>query len=246
VPFDPADGFDVSHGLEHPDVAGYVLGALDPDDARAFAGHLEACAECQAIVAEFAPVAKALDQAAPAAEPPAHLEAATVARVERALLTARETPAGRRAARWRRARASGRLVPAVSAAVGAAVATAGFLIAQLFQSGPAVAATFALNAQPGGAGSATAVARIVPGGYQIHLDVHGLPGLAPGQFFECVYVGSGGQLVSGGTFSASDGTVTMQSAANPRDFHVIQIRQEQPGTSVAAAPVILSGTASVP
>jgi hypothetical protein len=50
-------------------------------------------------------------------------------------------------------------------------------------------------------------------------------------------------LVSGGTFSTSNGTVNMQSAANPKEFRIIQIRREQPGIDVQRAPVILTGVA---
>jgi hypothetical protein len=50
-------------------------------------------------------------------------------------------------------------------------------------------------------------------------------------------------LVSAGTFLTSNGTVTMQSAANPSQFRIIQIRREQPGVDVQHAPVVLTGVA---
>ena len=49
--------------------------------------------------------------------------------------------------------------------------------------------------------------------------------------------------VSDMTTTAAINAVNMQSAANPENFRIIQIRREQPGVGVAAAPVILSGTA---
>jgi hypothetical protein len=111
-------------------------------------------------------------------------------------------------------------------------------------SAPALAATFTLRPPPGQVGSATAVARIVTGGFQIKIDLKHLAKLGPGQFYECVYVSqNGGELVSAGTFSTSNGTVTMQSAANPKEFRIIQIRREQPGVDVQRAPVILTGVA---
>jgi len=76
------------------------------------------------------------------------------------------------------------------------------------------------------------------------MDLKHLAKLGPGQFYECVYLGQGGgELVSAGTFSASNGPVTMQSAANPSEFRIIQIRREQPGVDVQDAPVILTGVA---
>lgn len=238
--------FDMDHALEHPDAAGWALGALDLEDARRFEDHLRSCEECQAVVAEFEVVAEALKHPAPAIEPPADLEAKSVAAVQYAVMAAsRPAPVARKASRWWHLHWNGRFLPVISALAGAAVAAVGFLGAQLFQSAPAGVASFALSAMPGQAGSATAVARVIDGGYQIQLDIKQLPKLEPGQFYECVYVGPGGELVSGGTFSTSDGTVNMQSAANPENFRIIQIRREQPGVGVAAAPVILSGTAKL-
>jgi hypothetical protein len=134
--------------------------------------------------------------------------------------------------------------PLLSALAAAAVTAAAFLGASLFESAPALAATFTLRPQPGQVGSATAVARSVTGGFQIKIDLKHLAKLGPGQFYECVYLGQrGGELVSGGTFLTSNGTVTMQSAANPSEFRIIQIRREQPGVDVQHAPVVLTGVA---
>jgi hypothetical protein len=81
--------YDVQHALDHAEVAGWVLGALDPDDARDFEAHLLGCDQCQAAVAEFAPVAQGISRAAPAIEPPADLAAKTLAAVQHAILAGR-------------------------------------------------------------------------------------------------------------------------------------------------------------
>jgi anti-sigma-K factor RskA len=47
------------------DAAPYVLGALEPHEARAFVRHLERCAVCRDEVASLAPVLDALPAAAP-------------------------------------------------------------------------------------------------------------------------------------------------------------------------------------
>ena len=77
--------YDAQHALDHPEVAGWALGALDPDDMPAFEEHLRSCEQCQAQVAEFTAVAKSLALAAPAAEPPAGLELKVVAAVQYAV-----------------------------------------------------------------------------------------------------------------------------------------------------------------
>ena len=81
---------EVIPGLEHADVAGWIMGALDPAEHRHFRVHLESCTECQRTVAEFAPAAQKLAAALPAgdlladANPPADLQERTLARVQQA------------------------------------------------------------------------------------------------------------------------------------------------------------------
>jgi anti-sigma-K factor RskA len=48
------------------DAAPYLLGALEPDEARAFVRHLDQCAVCRDEVASLAPVLDALPASAPA------------------------------------------------------------------------------------------------------------------------------------------------------------------------------------
>jgi len=79
--------YDAQHALEHPEVAGWALGALDPDDAAALEEHLKSCEQCQAEATEFAPVARSLVLAAPAAEPPPDLELKMLAAVQYAVMT---------------------------------------------------------------------------------------------------------------------------------------------------------------
>lgn len=253
--------YDAQHALEHPEVAGWALGSLDPDDVAVFEQHVLTCEQCRGEVAEFTPVAESLALAVPAVEPPADLKFKVVAAVQYAAMaesaatsSVPETPATTtqasakpgtttRAHRWWHFRWTN---PLLSALAAAAVTAAAFLGASLFESAPALAATFTLRPQPGQVGSATAVARSVTGGFQIKIDLKHLAKLGPGQFYECVYVGrGGGELVSGGTFLTSNGTVTMQSAANPSEFRIIQIRREQPGVDVQHAPVILTGIADI-
>jgi hypothetical protein len=79
---------DENPGL-HPDAAGWALGALDPDDAAVFEAHLQDCTGCQATVAEFQEMARALKSAAPAVEPPPDLTSRTLAAVQLAVTEAK-------------------------------------------------------------------------------------------------------------------------------------------------------------
>jgi Putative zinc-finger len=80
-----------------PDVAGWVLGALDPGDAERFAQHLSSCRACQLTVAELEPAGQVLLATSPVGPPP-RLAAATLARVRRAAAQARRSP--RSAGEW--------------------------------------------------------------------------------------------------------------------------------------------------
>jgi hypothetical protein len=83
--------YDTHPDLGHPEVAGWVLGALDPPDAEAFGEHLASCSQCQRAVAEFEAVARAFRYPVPDAEPPPELEAKVLASVQHAVLTARRS-----------------------------------------------------------------------------------------------------------------------------------------------------------
>jgi len=241
--------YDVNHALEYPDVAGWVLGALDPADAQAFEAHLGSCRSCQGTVAEFEPVARSLRIAVPAAEPPADLQARTLAAVQYAAMAAGrpQQPAGK-ASRWWHLHWSNRFTPLFTAVAAAAVTAAAFVGAAIFASAaPAVAASYVLTPAPGQAGSATATARGVAGGYQIQLTAKDLRKLGPGEFFECWYADPDSRpghpdLISGGTFSG-DGTFTMWTAAEPGTYRVMEITEERAGAGAQQGQVILSGTA---
>jgi len=81
------EGSDARHdycpdGLRR-EAAGWVLGALDPVEARNFAAHLLSCRACRLAVDELQTAARAL-LALSSLQPPRHLAAATLARVRRA------------------------------------------------------------------------------------------------------------------------------------------------------------------
>jgi Anti-sigma-K factor rskA len=60
----------VNHGEYEELAAGYVLGALEPDDEHVFQRHLGGCRVCEANVRELAAVAARLADAVPPVEPP--------------------------------------------------------------------------------------------------------------------------------------------------------------------------------
>ena len=63
----------INHSDYEQLAAGYVLGALEPDDEHVFQQHLGGCPQCEASVRELEEVVGELAYAAPPADPPATL-----------------------------------------------------------------------------------------------------------------------------------------------------------------------------
>jgi len=234
--------------LAHPEAAGWVLGILDAEDADRFAEHLRSCPDCRAAVAELGPAARLLQTAAPAAQPPAGLQARTLDAVGQA---AAARPDGRRG-RWR-ARST-RMLALAAALVIAAAISIGLLVSR---PAPAQAYTVVLRPQPGSPGAAAAasgraVATQAGGGWSIQLTVARLPDLGPGRFYECWWASPGNRpghpvLISAGTFTVGrSGTATAQmwTAANPGTFQDMQITAQAPANTSQHGQIILTGTAS--
>jgi hypothetical protein len=106
------------------DAGSYVLGALPPEDRRAFEEHLAGCAECQAEVREFAGLPGLLSRL-PAGELPAVLEGAPEPPAPVSVLPSLMRAAGvQRTSRRRRALIVGIAAALVTAAGSAAVTEA--------------------------------------------------------------------------------------------------------------------------
>jgi hypothetical protein len=238
----------------HPDVAGWVLQALDQDDAVSFIVHLHECEECRAAVAELRPAAQAMAYAAPALKPSADLGARTLVAVQQAAAAEpRRARAPGKRTKWWRWHGGIPLVSVTSALAGAAVAAvviAAVLILPGLGGGPsAQALTFNLvpPAGSGQAASATAVARSdVSGSWDVTLTVHHLHNFGDSKWYQCWYVNPGKRRVaSAGTFlvpGSGSGTFSMTSAADPHDFTVMEIRLQAPSSDGARqGMVVLSG-----
>ena len=67
-----------------PEAAGYVLSALDPDDALSFGEHLLTCELCRAAVDELRATARLLQATLFSSRPPASLRSRTLNRIRQA------------------------------------------------------------------------------------------------------------------------------------------------------------------
>lgn len=209
----------------HPDLGGYVLGALEPAERADFEEHLAGCERCQAEVAELRGLPELLEQAAPPVEVPPSLRERTFAAVERA------------AAQQRRRR---RLRLALTAAAACLVLVVAFVGGYtLSRVGPFAdrsrVIAFALAAPDGGPARATAKVRQVGDGLAITMEVSGLAPNPPGSVYECWYVGPGDSLerpnrVSAGTFTVgADGraSLRMHSAADLQRYPAMGVTLER-------------------
>jgi Anti-sigma-K factor rskA/Putative zinc-finger len=209
---------------EHVDVAGYVLGALEPADQEAFEQHLRACGRCRAEAEELGAIPGLLRQAAPPVDPPlpADLKERTVAAVDRAATQGRRR-------QWLR-------LAAVAAAAAVVLFFAGFTLSQV---GPLAdrdrVIQFSLAAPDGGPARGTAEVRQVGDGLAITMEVSGLAPNPPGSVYECWYVGPGDTLqrpnrVSAGTFTVgADGraSLRMHSAADLQRYPAMGVTLER-------------------
>jgi anti-sigma-K factor RskA len=209
----------------HPDLGGYVLGALEPAERADFEEHLAGCERCQAEVAELRGLPALLEQATPPVEVPPWLRERTFAAVERA------------AAHQRRRRRLRLALTAAAACLVLVVAFAGGYT--LSQVGPFAdrgrVIAFALAAPDGGAARATAKVRQVGDGLAITMEVSGLAPNPPGSVYECWYVGPGDSLerpnrVSAGTFTVGvDGRASLRlhSAADLQRYPAMGVTLER-------------------
>jgi anti-sigma-K factor RskA len=195
---------EATHPEFHPDLGGYVLGVLEPDEAEAFEAHLVTCAQCRTEVAELSALPGLLEQAAPPVEVPPDLRERIFAAIKREA-SGPAAPQPRRAkARKPRRVVELRRVAAVAAAIvllGAALT----VVRQVASPEPAVAEVV-LRSPTGGPARGTAEIRETDEGQRIDLEVADLPPTPPGYYYECWLVGPGDTLekpnrVSVGTFT---------------------------------------------
>ncbi|HLY84114.1 MAG TPA: zf-HC2 domain-containing protein [Acidimicrobiales bacterium] len=209
---------DLHPQSEHADVAGYVLGTLEADEARAFAVHLAGCEACRTELDELSGLPALLGDV-PAAEPlPSGLEERTFAAIEAAAAEGTRSPAGAAVPGADRAgrpdslaapappagqivpigqarKARGRMPRLLAAAAAAVVVAAGVgVLVARGKGSPAPLGTVRLIAADGGPARGSAVVRRTPAGLTIDMTVQGLPATSPGTMETCWLVGPGDTL----------------------------------------------------
>lgn len=181
--------------------------------------------------ADVALLADILGDPAAWAEPSPDLEDSVV----HAVATA-DTPAGTAKRRHRRF--------ALSAIASAAAAIAIIIGAVTLTSGGTNADFTATLAATPLAPGARASADVVhnPAGFRIVLDAHGLAPLPAGEYYQGWLKNDRGTLVPIGTFSSSDGKVTLWSGVSPKDFPKLTVTIEATDNDQASSGrIVLAG-----
>ena len=88
------------------------------------------------------------------------------------------------------------------------------------------AANLAATASAPGAQASAAITR-TKAGFRFALDAHGLPTLPGGEYYQAWLKNAAGTLVPIGTFSSSDGQVTLWSGVSPQEFPTMTVTIEK-------------------
>lgn len=88
------------HNRWSDDLAAYVLGALESEEAAAMERHLEGCDRCQEEMRWLEPAVQTLPEAVERQEPPRQLRETLMAEVREDVREAEARPAARRTRRW--------------------------------------------------------------------------------------------------------------------------------------------------
>jgi hypothetical protein len=201
-------------------IAGDRAGAPEPNEA-----------------AELTLLADLLADPSTWAEPSAGLEDAIVRAVADAEPTTTDTATPIAAGQRRRATPRGRSVlrwAAVAAAVVAIAVATIILVNGDGGTSPDYQAQLSATAVAPGA-HASADITATAAGFRVAFDARGLPRLQAGQYYQAWLKNAAGTLVPIGTFSSSDGNVTLWSGVSPKNFPTITVTIESPDNNQASS-----------
>ena len=206
-------------------IAGDRAGLLQPDEAD-----------------QLAFMAELLADPSTWAEPDASLEDAVVLAVAAAdQASSPSVPP----ATTRSPGAAGTPLRRMSLAAVAVAATLAIILGVVVATRSSPSADYAANLEatrsaPGAQASA-AITR-TKAGFRVALDAHGLPALPDGEYYQAWLKNAAGTLVPIGTFSSSDGRVTLWSGVSPKKFPTMTVTIEKADNIQASSGVrVLAG-----
>jgi anti-sigma-K factor RskA len=236
----------------HPNLATFVLGGLEPEEAAEIQRHIASCADCQSELEELWSVNRALDAAPPPAAPPAYLKGEILSRV-RAEQLAPSNKAGateesasleeqrrsHRTSRFNRFKELRIVLPSAAAAVLVAVIALGLFFGLLREEAPV--ATIQLIPTPqeaAGLHGYWGVAEIRPqpsGNQQVELKLNNFEEPKPKSYYELWFV-SGDKRISAGSFTSvgqGETRVLLNAPPEAGNYHTLLITEEHVGRGPA-------------
>jgi hypothetical protein len=191
-------------------IAGDRAAALEPDEAVDLALLAGLLADQQTWAEPNAALESSVMQAVAVAAPATN---------DGSVTSSRSAARRKRVSRRRRITLS-----AVSAAAAIAAVSGALIVTDAGTSADFTAKLSATAAAPAARASADITRK--EAGFRVVLDARGLPKLPAGEYYQAWLKNAAGTLVPIGTFSSSDGRVTLWSGVSPKVFHVISVTIE--------------------
>jgi anti-sigma-K factor RskA len=236
----------------HPNLAAFVLGGLEPEEAAEIRHHLDSCPDCQSELQELRQVNRALEAAPPPAAPPAYLKGEILSRVRAEQLppsnkaeaaeessSLEEQRKSHRTSRFNRFKELRIVLPSVAAAALVAVIALGVFFGFLPEETPV--ATIQLIPTPqeaAGLKGYWGVAEIRPqpaGNQQVELKLNNFEEPKPNSYYELWFV-SGEKCISAGSFTSvgkGETRVLLNVAPEARNYRTLLITEEHVGKGPA-------------
>jgi anti-sigma-K factor RskA len=221
----------------HPNLAAFVLGGMEPEEAAEVQRHLASCPDCRRELEELRKVNRALEAAPPPADPPSHLKDEILSQVraeQRYPSTEEELSAAEERASSTSTRSKNLRIVLSSAAAAAIVVI--FTLAVFFgflREEPPVA-TIQLVPTPqeaAGLEGYWGVAEIRPqpsGNQQVELKLNNFEEPRPNSYYELWFV-SGERRISAGSFTSvgeGETRVLLNAPPEARNYHTLLITEE--------------------
>ena len=182
---------------------------------------------------ELALLAEVLGHSSTWAEPSTGLEDAVVRAVADAEPTT-TTSSGTRPARSEARRGRRRVLASVLTAAAVIATVVATVLVTRGGTSPDYEAQLAATGSAPGAQASADITRN-DAGFRITLDADGLPALRAGEYYQAWLKNAAGTLVPIGTFSSSDGRVTLWSGLSPKDFPTLTVTIEAPDNDQASS-----------
>ena len=228
----------------HPNLAAFVLGGLEPEEAAEVKRHLASCPGCRRELEELRKVNRALEAAPPPVDPPSHLKDVILSRVrvERLSDSDKEEPeesssleeqtGSSGTSRFNRYKRLRIILPSVAAAAVVAVVALGVFFGVVREEPPV--ATIQLVPTPqeaAGLDGYWGVAEIRPqpsGNQQVELKLNNFEEPKPNSYYELWFV-SGEKRISAGSFTSvgqGETRVLLNAPPEARDYPTLLITEE--------------------